>query len=157
MTRKRTIKIIAIILATGISVALAIGIFLFNKPHRNVQEESVDFSLTATQLVDDYLSDPKVSDEKYLNEEGKSKIVAVTGEVYSKTLDLNNQVVIVLKRPGDKAGVSCTFMHSTNGSANALSVRQMVTIKGVIRSGASYDADLGIYEDVIIEKCDVLK
>lgn len=157
MTRKSIIKISALILAVGIAVALAFGVFLFNKPHRNVQEAAIDFRLTATQLVSDYLTDPKASDEKYLNEEGNSRIVAITGEVYSKTLDLKNQIVVVLKKPGANAGVSCTFMASTNKSAEALSLRQMVTIKGVIRSGASFDSDLGLYEDVIIEKCDVLK
>lgn len=157
MTRKSIIKITALILAVGIVVALAFGIFLFNKPHRNVQEASIDFNLTASQLVDDYLADPKASDEKYLDEEGNSRIVAITGEVYSKTLDLNNQIVIVLKKPEAKAGVSCTFMASTNKSAEVLSLRQTITIKGVIRSGASFDSDLGLYEDVIVEKCDVLK
>lgn len=31
-----------------------------------------------------------------------------------------------------------------------------ITIKGVIRSGASFDSDLDMYENVIIEKSDIV-
>ncbi len=32
----------------------------------------------------------------------------------------------------------------------------MIKVKGVIRSGANYDADLEMYEHVIMEKCDLI-
>jgi hypothetical protein len=36
-------------------------------------------------------------------------------------------------------------------------VGQAITVKGVIRSGASYDEDLEMYENVILEKSDIVK
>jgi RecG-like helicase len=100
--------------------------------------------------------DARAANDKYLQEEGDSKIIAVTGIVASIIEDMNQQKVVLLKSNKDKAGVSCSFMASTNFHAEELSSGDEVTIKGVIRSGAGYDEDLELYEDVIMEKCDVL-
>ena len=140
----------------GLIAALLIVFYLFNKPHRNVQEAEIDFKSSATELVAEFLSNYQASNQKYLDDEGNSKLMAVTGKVRSITRDMNNQWVVLLKGEGDKAGVSCTFSTDTNASAEKLSVGQTVTVKGVIRSGAGYDSDLELYEDVIMEKCDVL-
>lgn len=70
--------------------------------------------------------------------------------------DMNQQEVVLLKSKGEKAGISCTFMANTNVNASRLHKGEIVTIKGVIRSGAGYDEDLELYEDVIMEKCDIL-
>jgi hypothetical protein len=156
MKKKKIIKIVLGVGAVGLIAALLIAIYMFNKPHRNVQEAGVDFRSSATELVAEYLNDYQASNQKYLDDEGNSKIMAVTGTVHSITKDMNNQWVVLLKSEGDKAGVSCTFSAATNDSADKLTVGQTVTIKGVIRSGAGYDADLDLYEDVIIEKSDVL-
>lgn len=156
MNKKRIIKIGLIIIAVGIVGAVSIGAYLFNKPHRDVQAADVDFTMNSKDLVQEYLDNPKASDQKYLDETGYSKIMAVTGKVHSISRDMSNQWVVLLKDEGDKVGVSCTFTAATNVSAEKLQVGQTVTIKGVIHSGASYDEDLDLYEDVIIDKCDVV-
>jgi exonuclease VII large subunit len=76
--------------------------------------------------------------------------------VSSIDVDMNKQQVVLLKDSSQKAGVSCTFTANTNLNALKLKKGEQVTIKGVIRSGAGYDEDLEMYEDVIMEKCDVL-
>jgi hypothetical protein len=125
-------------------------------PHRNVQNAAVDFEMEAKYLVNEYLADAKTANNRYLQEDGDSKIIAVTGIVASIDEDMNRQKVVLLRDPGESAGVSCTFMANTNINAEKLKEGDKVTIKGVIRSGAGYDEDLELFEDVIIEKCDVL-
>jgi hypothetical protein len=156
MTKKKLIKISLIIATTGFVGAISIAAYLFKKPHRNVQKATIDFTLASSALVQEYLMNAKVADQKYLDDSGDSKIMAVTGRVHSISRDMNQQRVVLLKDEGDKAGVSCTFSAASNPSAEKLFVGQTVTIKGVIRSGAGYDADLDLYEDVIIEKSDVI-
>jgi len=156
MTKRKLIKAALIIVAVGITGAAGVGVYMFNKPHRDVQSAAVDFNLAGKALVQEYLDDPQGANQKYLDDTGDSKIMAVTGRVHSITRDMNQQWVVLLKDEGDKAGVSCTFSAATNASAEKLSIGQTVTIKGVIRSGAGYDADLDLYEDVIIEKSDVI-
>lgn len=97
------------------------------------------------------------ANEKYLADDGDSKVLAITGTVSKIDKDLNGQAVVTLQGESDKAGVSCTFTKETNASTTALKVGDEVTIKGVIRSGAAYDADLEMYENVVIEKSDIVK
>ena len=64
---------------------------------------------------------------------------------------------MLLKENSDKAGVSATFTPETNQNTIGLSTDQTITVKGVIRSGASYDDDLELYENVILEESDIVK
>ena len=47
-------------------------------------------------------------------------------------------------------------MSTTNSNTQNIKIGDNIVIKGVIRSGASYDADLEMYENVIIEKSDII-
>lgn len=143
-----------IVVLAGLLIGGGIAYYMYNKPHRDIQAASVDYELDAATLVGEYLEDAQAANEKYLSE-GNARVLAVSGTVFSMHTDMNNQKVVLLKEEGMKAGVSCTFMESTNANAEKLKKGDEVTIKGVIRSGADYDEDLEFYEDVILEKCDV--
>jgi hypothetical protein len=153
-TKKRR-NIILISLLTSAMLGGAFVFYLWNMPHLDVQAQKVDFSIEASSLVTEYLLDEKKANEKYLNNEGDSKIFIVKGVVKSKDTDMNNQVTILLQNDNDKAGVKCVFMASTNKNAENLNVGQTASIKGIIRSGAKYDSDLELYENVLLEKCDI--
>ena len=154
--KKKIVKWGIILLVSGTVIGGGAVLYMFNMPHRNVQAASADFELGAKQLVNEYLRDAQAANDKYLQEDGESKIIAVTGIVASVDEDMKQQKVVLLKENGDKAGVSCTFMLVTNANAKNLKKGNEVTIKGVIRSGAGYDEDLELYEDVILEKSDVV-
>ena len=152
----KTKKRILYIGLLGVVVGLSIVYYLFNMPQRDVQSSATDFTLSTSEIVKEYLTDADKANKKYLQEDGDSKILAVTGEVSAISTDQNNQKVIVLKSATDKAGVSCTFKQATNASAKDVKIGQTITVKGVIRSGAGFDEDLELYEDVIMEKCDII-
>lgn len=154
MTKR--IKIISILLGIGLLIAIAIGYYMFNLPQRDVQAAKIDFKLSSTTIVNEYLTNVDLANEKYLQEEGDSKILAVSGRIFSIGEDQNSQKVVLLKNSDDKAGVSCTFTKETSKNVTHLSIGETVTIKGVIRSGASFDEDLNLFEDVIMEKCDII-
>lgn len=156
MIKRKIKKIVLISVLVGVSVTSGVVYYLFNMPHRDVQSEQTDYRLSASDLVNEYLTNAVSSNKKYLSGEGESKILAVTGVIQSVSTDQNNQVVVLLKDSMVKAGVSCTFTEATNQNAASLTPGQTVTIKGVIRSGAGYDEDLQFYEDVIMEKCDLI-
>jgi hypothetical protein len=102
------------------------------------------------------LANPTSANEKYLDEEGNSKILEISGIVAEITEDFNKQKVVLLKFASDNAGVSCTFTPETNASVSQIKIGETIVVKGVIRSGASYDKDLGMYENVIMEKCSIV-
>ncbi len=153
MTTKKNILSILLI---GIFIAVAIALYMFNKPARNVQATTTDFSYNASEIVNEYLTDANKANEKYLDENGNSKVLEITGTVATITEDFKANKVILLKEENDKAGVSATFTPETNSNASKVKVGDKVTIKGVIQSGATYDSDLGMYENVIIDKSDII-
>ncbi len=136
-SNKKIIYITAvIILICGCTAA-----YFYYMPHRNVIGMSAEATIESTALVDEYLLDGMAANAKYLNEEGESAVLAVTGKVSSITTDQINQKVILLKGADAHAGVSCTFTEETNNQASNVKIGQSLTIKGVIRSGAGYDED----------------
>jgi len=152
---KKLLKKTGLLVFAGLAAAAGVGIYMFNMPHRDVQAATADYEITASALVEEYLANAADANEKYLSEEGESKILVVSGTVLAVREDMNQQQVVLLKEQGMEAGVSCTFTRETSVHADALVPGQVVTIKGVIRSGAGYDEDLDLYEDVILEKCDL--
>lgn len=154
ITKKR-LKIVALLGIAGIVIAAGVIIYLFNMPHRDVQATSADYSINAEEIVNEYLVDALVANEKYLDAEGESKILAVNGTVSEISEDYNGDKVVLLKSEQMQAGVSCTFTPETNAQAANLIIGDQVIIKGVIRSGASYDEDLEMYEHVIMGKSSI--
>ncbi|HSH19682.1 MAG TPA: hypothetical protein VLA03_04480 [Draconibacterium sp.] len=156
MKRKGIIKSGLIIAVAGIIIAGLVGLYMFNMPHRNVQSAKSDYSLTASAVVAEYLADKDVANQKYLADNGESKILEITGEVNKITENFSGQKVVLLKGAGDKAGVSATFTAETSARAEKLQIGQSATVKGVISTGAAFDSDLEMYENVILEKSDLV-
>ena len=156
MKRKKVLKIVAILGVAGILIAGGIGLYMFNMPHRDVQSADADYTLTASEIVSEYFTDHEAANKKYLAADGDSKILEITGVVSKISEDFSGQKVVLLKGEQVKAGVSATFTSETNSSLDNVQIDQKITIKGVIRSGASYDDDLEMYEHVIIEKSDIV-
>lgn len=150
--KKKIIRIVILFVAAAVLVGGGVGLYMFNKPARDVQNTKTDYSYNASDIVSEYLSDPKKANDKYLDESGNSKVLEISGLVAEISEDFNKQKVVLLKADSDKAGVSCTFTHETNSQVEKIKIGDQVTIKGVIRSGASFDEDLDLYENVIIEK-----
>ena len=157
MKRKRVLRTIAIIGVAGIIIGGGIGLYMFNMPQRDVQSAQTDYSLTSKQIVAEYLSDNEAANQKYLAADGDSKILEITGEVNKISENFNGQKVVLLKSGQEEAGVSATFFEESNENLKGVMVGQTITVKGVIRSGASYDEDLELFENVILEKSDIVK
>lgn len=156
MKRRKIVRIGIITAVAGIIIAGAVGLYLFNMPHRDVQSAKVDFSVNSSEIVAEYLADANAANNKYLAADGDSKVLEVTGTVSKISEDFDGKKVVLLKDGSDKAGVSATFTPETSVNAAILEVGQSITIKGVIRSGAAYDSDLELYENVILEKSDIV-
>lgn len=153
--KKKILIIVASLMIAGLIIGGGIGIYMFKMPHLDVQDSEANYSLTTTQLITEYLSNVNTANEKYLSEDGNSKILIITGTVENIGENFNGEKVVLLKEESDKAGVRCTFLPEAGEHAMNLKIGETVSIKGIIRSGAAYDEDLELYEHVILEKCDV--
>ncbi len=151
--KSKVFKYIAILIV----IALGYVAYMWFMPHRNVQSTKAFATIEATALVNEFLSDKEKANNLYLDSEGESKVLIVTGTVADISKDQLGQQVVLLKNFSDKMGVSCTFTLETNSQAEDLKIGSNAKIKGVIRSGAEYDEDLDLTEHVIIEKCAVVE
>lgn len=154
---RKIVKIAAVIVAAGLIIGGGTVFYMFNMPHRDTQNAKTDYSILASALVSEYLSNPVEANEKYLADDGDSKILEITGTVQRISEDFEGNKVVLLQGANDKSGVSCSFTIETSKNVADLKPGITVTIKGVIRSGASYDEDLEMYEPVILEKSDLIK
>jgi len=153
----KTLKKVLVIGLIGLLLGGSYGGYLYFKPHRDIQNVEVFVEIEAAQLVDEYLDDMNAANEKYLDAEGESKVIIVKGIIKSIDTDQNNQLVAILKSNNDELGVSCTFTAESNKNAASLKVGDQLKVKGVVRAGAEYDEDLELYEDAIVEKCDIVE
>ncbi len=156
MKRKKTLRILAILIVAGVLVGAGIGLYMFFMPQRDIRNLPADYNLNASGLVAEFLDDIGSANRKYLAADGESKILEVTGTVARISENFNGEKVVLLKGDNDKAGVSCTFMHETNERVIGIETGDIVSIKGVIRSGAYYDEDLEMYINVTVEKSDLV-
>ncbi|MDO6436204.1 hypothetical protein Q4534_02240 [Cyclobacterium sp. 1_MG-2023] len=156
MKKYKWLKPLLIVLAVSAVIGVGIVTYLLNMPHRDVQSSQTDFGISSKELVDEFLSNGEKAYDKYLDESGESKILEVEGEVSIISKDFNDQTVVLLKAQDEVAGVSCTFLSSEEDISQLIMVGQKIKVKGVIRSGANYDSDLEMYENVIMEKCDLV-
>jgi len=157
MKKRKTLKTLIWIAIAGLIIGGGTLVYLFNMPHKDVQSSKTDYSLTSIQIVEEYLADARSANEKYLADDGNSKILEITGVISKISEDFIGLTVVLMKAEGSKAGVSASFTEETNANAAQLTVGETVTVKGVIRSGAAYDEDLELYENVILEKSDLIR
>ena len=150
---KLGLSILIIIFVLGLGIALS----MYYMPHRDIQSASPDYTMTISQLTEEYLEGSAQANDKYLSEDGESKILLLTGTIKSISENLNGQKVMLLKEALDKAGVNFTFSEGETYDFSQLKIGQEASIKGVIRSGATYDEDLEMYENTIIEKSTLIK
>lgn len=153
---KKHLRKILLAFSLVASLGLAYGLFLYFLPHRDVQATATDYRLLASDLVTEYLSTPQAADTKYLDRSGDSRILEVTGPIHEVRTNLAGETIVVLRSPGSLAGVACTFTLSSSPPASALSLGELITVKGVIRAGTKFNDMLGIHTDVILEKCALL-
>ena len=152
--KSKIVKAIVVFIFIGIGY----GTYIWFMPHRDVQATKAFANIEGTALVNEFLSDKEKAYSLYLDsDKGESKVLIISGIVASINKDQLGQQVVFLKNKTAKMGVLCTFTLATNNQVKSIKVGDIVTIKGVIRSGAEYDADLDLIEHVIIEKSALVK
>lgn len=156
MKRNIIIRILLILVITGILAGAVTGLYMYFMPHRDIQKSATDHKVSASELVSEFLNDIDKANRKYLSDDGESKILEVTGKVARISENFAGEKVVLLRNDTEKAGVSFTFMEETNHRVNSLEPEDIVTIKGVIRSGAYYDQELDMFVNVTVEKSDII-
>ena len=94
-------KKIFILLGLIIVIAIIIGLAMYFKPHENMSRQSVDFSLSTDELLNDFESDEAVANEKYVD-----KVIEVSGEIGSVDAT-EEKITLILNTENPVSGVIC--------------------------------------------------
>lgn len=129
------------VIVVVIIVAAAWGLYLYNKPHTDVNDIQPSVTTTATDIYNEFQQDENAANKKYLD-----KVVAVKG-VVAEVEKSDTTMNILLKAGDGMDGVNCSM---SKNSINKLSVHSMdaVTIKGRC---AGFLLDVSLV-DCVIEK-----
>lgn len=133
-------------------LAAGLGLNMWFEPHRDVKAVPVFDEFTVDDFIDEFILDPDQANEKYLAENGDSKVVSMTGSVHAIETNLRGGTVVELRSSKVDAGVRFALMDEEQEKASALKVGENIKITGVISAGPIYDADFGGYLDAIIEQ-----
>jgi len=127
------------------------GYLFINQSHRDVEEVEVDYSISVSEFVDEYLANAKSANKKYLAADGESKILLLEGHISTVSTAPDGRLIITLKQPEQKAGIQCLFL--PNQVSINLETGNIIKVKGVLRAGPGYDDDLEMFENGYLEKC----
>ena len=147
MSKKRII-IIGII-AIIIIVALY-ALYEYNRTVQGLNDVSADYTVNATALINEYVSNETTANQKYQN-----KILEVKGMI--KTVEHNSGTgIVVLGDTTDMSGVRCILDSTTSATASSLQRGAVVTIKGAI-TGFNKDETGLLGSDIELNRCVLTK
>ena len=132
-------KKILIILTVLIVAGIGYGLYVWNKPHRDVKDEK-GILVTAAAIFDSFAVNETRANTLYLN-----KAIQVTGEVAEVKKNQEGQTVLYLKTSDPLFGVNCTFKEDPG----SLEKGTTITFKGIC---TGYLSDVIINQGIIIKE-----
>ncbi len=129
-----------------------IGLDLWFQPHRDVKSAPVFAEFGVDDFTSEFIDRPLEAKEKYLAEDGDSKIVTMSGKISSIETNLKGETVIELRGKREEAGARFTLMEDQKEKATKFAVGDSAKITGVVSAGAMYDEDFGRYLNAILEQ-----
>ncbi|NUM31938.1 MAG: hypothetical protein HUU47_06405 [Bacteroidetes bacterium] len=119
------IKKIIYIFLFFIIAAIATGIYLWNKPHKNIETTKEDFVLSAVDFYKEYSADETTANKKYLN-----KVIIVSGKIAEIQLENPDEPSIAIETGTDESTINCGFKKEFLNDLKALKTGEIVKIKG---------------------------
>ena len=120
-----------------IGLTAIVGYKLYNKPHRNVEDEEA-MRVDAADLFDEFQRDERTANVRYLD-----KALEVKGTISEILTNQDGQTVLILKTNDPLFGISCTMTDPVTVQPG-----MHVTIKGICT---------GYLSDVVITNGIVMK
>lgn len=131
-------RIVLIVLGLVILVAVSYGLYVWNKPARDVTDEE-SIKITAVAIFDSFSNNEQSANKHFLN-----KAIEVTGKVTSVQKNQAGKTVVYLQSDDPVFGVNCTFRDDP-GTIEASSV---ITFKGIC---TGYLEDVVLNEGVLVK------
>jgi hypothetical protein len=119
-------------------IATAVGFYVYNKPHKSIQNASAEIEVEAVQLFAEFATDEQAANEKYLD-----KIVAVRGRIIEVKQD-EAMISVVLETTDMMFGVVCQLDELSVHKRTEFEIGEEVVLKGICT---------GSLMDVVLVRC----
>lgn len=141
---KKAMKIFGIIVVVGIVTAVYVWFFIYNKPHRDYEKATADFTMTASSCYQQYANGSNEASDL------TGKVLKIEG-VPSSIENNDSTVVIVFAFNegmfGDE-GIRCSMLSKYHTESTRINLTENISIKGYC---TGYNGT-----DVILEHCSLL-
>lgn len=135
-------------LVVVIMIAAVYAWYQYNRTVQGLSDVRADYSVNATALINEFVSNEDSANKKYLN-----KILSVKGMI--KHVE-SREGTIVLGDTADMSGVRCVLDSSVHSNANSLQRGAIITVKGAI-TGFNKDETGLLGSDVQLNRCIISK
>jgi hypothetical protein len=129
-----SMKKILLLIVALVVIGGAVGYFMWNKPHENMEKAKVDMAIDAARLFNDYNADENACNAKYLD-----KVIVVSGKVKESSKDAGS--VKISLETGKDFGVVCTLDETVSHPRTDFPVGETVKLKGRC-SGLNLDVQM---------------
>ena len=134
-----------VVAGIGIAGLTYIWFFVYNKPHRNIEQSTPDFVVTANECYQHYVEGQNTELKNYTG-----NILQING--IPASVESNDSLIVVVfvfnnGMFGDE-GIRCTLLPSYGEKAKNISLIEILTIKGYC---SGYNDT-----DVILEQCSII-
>jgi hypothetical protein len=134
MSRNSKYILIALVLL-GL-FGLGIGMYLYNKPHADLNDQAADASMSAGELLAEFEANETEANAQYLN-----KVIEIRGSVQEMTETTEGGKVLILRDEEAMAGVSCAFEAKDAEKLASISLGDEIVARGVC-AGMLIDVNL---------------
>jgi hypothetical protein len=138
------LKIILILAVIGIITAVLLYVFIYNKPHKDIESAKPDFTMKTEKLYQEFTSNKTHADSLY-----NEKVIEIAGKINKVETKDTLVIAVFVFSQGDfgDTGIRCTMLPKYNDEAKKLAIGSVVRIKGLCK---------GFIDDVILEKCSLI-
>lgn len=143
--KKRKLLYAAIVVALALCSVSIFAYTEFNRKVKNMQDLSIDKTISAEDLIKDFSIDEKIGNSAYLN-----KVLLVTGKFKTMDQAAGNRFSILLGDSSSSISIRCS-MDSIYQHPFEYTAGQVIKIKGAY-TGFNAD-DLGLGADILLNKC----
>jgi tRNA_anti-like len=129
-----------------IIIAALYARYQYNRTVQGLTDVGADYTVNATALINEFVSNETTANKKYLN-----KILEVKGMI-KKVEENSGTGIVVLGDTTDMSGVRCILDSTTSTTAGSLHRGAVITIKGAI-TGFNKDETGLLGSDIELNRC----
>lgn len=142
-----------VLLAISFCFVIGIGVatYVFNKPQRNVADEKPAYTVTATEIYNEFTSNEAQANQKYLSDKN-GKIIQISGSVSEIIAQADTALTISIKDPEMvEGGILCSIDKNEIAKAAKFKIADKIVLKG------ECTGYVDITGEVSFSKCVVIK